>query len=127
MRIIIVGIHNKEGLKPLDSSSQTGQLIDRIAEQLPLPIEKTNLFNIDYMPKDKAKKQELVNEWFWSNLPTDDDLIVQLGGDVEKEFKHEIKKVIKITHPGYIIRGFGKISKEEYVSCAVAKIKKYCN
>lgn len=123
MRIIIVGVHNKIGLSPLDSSTKSGKLIDRIAAQLPIPIEKTNLFDVDYLPVN-GEKQDLVNEWYWTQLPTKDDVVVLLGGMVHKEFKHSIKNLIKIQHPA---AQWSHKSMNAYVNGAVGKIKKYCN
>jgi hypothetical protein len=36
MRIIFVGLHNKEHMKPLDSKTKSGKLIDRIIKRLPI-------------------------------------------------------------------------------------------
>lgn len=123
MRIIIVGVHNKEGLKPLDNSTKSGKLIDRIENELPVNVEKTNLFNLNRLPT-KEEKAELHEEWFLTHLPCPDDVVVLLGGIVHKEFKHDIKNLIKIKHPA---SQWSHKSMDEYVSCAVAKIKKYCN
>ncbi len=123
MRIIIVGVHNKVGLKPLCSTTKSGKLIDRIANRLTKPIEKTNLFNIDYMPI-KSEKQKLIDEWFWVNLPAPEDVVVLLGGAVHKDFNCEINNLIKIQHPA---AQWSHKSMDDYVSSAVEKIKKYCN
>jgi hypothetical protein len=124
MRIIIVGVHNKKGLKPLDSSTKSGKLIDRIEMELPVNIERTNLFDVDYLPYHKEERQELSKEWFWTHLPCPDDVVVLLGGEVQKNFKHDIKNLIKIKHPA---SQWSHKSMDEYVNCAVEKIKKYCN
>jgi hypothetical protein len=123
MRVIIVGVHNKVGLSPLCSTTKSGKLIDRIESKLSKPIEKTNLFNIDHMPI-KGDKQRLIDEWFWTHLPTDEDIIVLLGGIVHKEFKHKMKNVIKIKHPA---SQWSHKAMNEYVLCAVGKINKYCH
>ncbi len=119
MRILIVGVHNKVGLPPLCSTTKSGKLIDRIANKLSKPIEKTNLFNTEYLPT-KTEKKELVEEWFWTHLPTDDDVVVLLGGQVHKDFNHDVKNLIKIQHPA---AQWSKKSMDEYVLSAVAKIE----
>ena len=123
MRIIIVGVHNKVGLSPLCSTTKSGKLIDRIAKGLTKPIEKTNLFNTEYLPT-KQERPKLIDEWFWTHLPTDNDVVILLGGIVHKDFNHDVKNIIKIKHPA---SQWSHKSMDEYVSCAVAKIKKYCN
>ena len=119
MRIIIVGVHNKPGLKPLDSSTKSGKLIDRISKQLSIDVEKTNLFNVDYMPKNDGKKL-LISEWYWTHLPTTEDVVVLLGSIVHKEFKFNIKNLIKIKHPASI---WSHKRMDEYVDHAVLKIQ----
>lgn len=123
MRIIIVGVHNKVGLKPLDSSTKSGKLIDRIENELPVNVERTNLFDTTYLPT-KGEKNKFAEAWFWTHLPCPDDVVILLGGIVHKEFKYDIKNLIKIKHPA---SQWSHKSMDEYVSCAVAKIKKYCN
>ena len=119
MRIIIVGTHNKKGLNPLDNSTKSGKLIDRIEMELSVNVERTNLFNIDYLPS-KQERQKLSEEWFMTHLPCPDDIVVLLGGVVHKEFKHKIGKLIKIKHPA---SQWSHKNMDEYVRYAVLKIK----
>lgn len=123
MRIIFVGIHNKPNLQPLYSSTKTGKLVNRIIDKLPnnFEIKKTNLFNVDYFP-NQEDIIDLAYEWYWENLPTDEDIIVLLGSVTHKEFRFELKNLVKIAHPA------SKRSHEEmdkYVLNSVEKIMKY--
>jgi len=123
MRIIIVGVHNKTGIAPLCSTTKSGKLIDRISEKLPIPIEKTNLFNCDYVPT-KEDKAKYIDEWYWTQLPTKDDVIVLLGGIVHKNFREMKSNIIKIKHPA---SQWSHKNMNNYVESAVEEIKKYCN
>ena len=121
MRIIFVGIYNKPNLQPLCSSTKTGKLVKRIINELPkgIEIKKTNLFDIDYLP-EPAKRFELSNEWYYANLPTDEDIIILLGALTHKEFRHNVNNIIKVAHPA------SKRSHEamnKYVENTVIKIK----
>jgi hypothetical protein len=123
MRIIFVGVHNKPNLQPLCSSTKTGKLVNRIINELPkgFEIEKTNLFNTDHFPKYE-KMNDLGNEWYWTNLPTDEDIIVLLGAITHKQFRHSVKNLIKIAHPA---SKYSHKDMDEYVLSAAGKIKKY--
>ena len=123
MRVIFVGMHNKPNKQPLDSSTMTGKVIDRIIEKIPATCIKTNLCDIDYFPKDKKLIWACNLEWNERQQPTSDTIIVLLGGWVQKNFLLTEAKIIKLTHPAGI---FGTKNKDEYVSGAVAKIKNYC-
>lgn len=100
MRIIFVGIHNKPNMKPLDILTKTGKLINRIIKELNTDIEivKTNLFDVDFIPDDFYPR-ELSNVWYWTHLPTDEDVIVLLGAMTHNNFNFEGLQVIKVAHP----------------------------
>jgi len=119
MRIIFVGVHNKPGKLPLDSSTKSGKIIDIIAKGLNKKIEKTNLYNSDYLPTERAEKDYLIEEWFYTTLPTNEDIIILLGCEVQKEFKFELDNIIKLKHPAY-----RKNIKKDYITNAVNEIKK---
>ena len=119
MRVFIVGVHNKTGLPPLDSSTKSGKLIDRIEIGLSMNVERTNLFNTDYLPP-KQERQTLSKEWFKKYMPTSNDVVVLLGSIVHKEFKHKIDKLIKIKHPA---SQWSNKDMSKYVRYAVIKIK----
>lgn len=122
IRIIFVGLHNKPGLKPLDSKSKSGKLIDRIIQVIPKDIEvvKSNLFNIDEMPLYE-ELHDLLEQWYWTYLPVDSDIIILLGATVHERFPEQYQgRIVKIAHPA------SKRSMDEmndYVYKAVKKIK----
>ena len=116
-------MHNKPNKQPLDSSTMTGKVIDRIIEKIPATCIKTNLCDIDYFPKDKKLIWACNFEWNERQQPTSDDIIVLLGGWVQKNFLLTKAKIINLTHPAGI---FGTKNKDEYVIGAVEKIKNYC-
>src|ERR1035437_2405866 len=99
-RVIFVGLHNKTGMKPLDSKTKSGKLIDRIIKKCSgINILKTNLCDIDYFPKDKKLIWACNLEWNERQQPTSDTVIVLLGGWVQKNFLLTEAKIIKIAHP----------------------------
>lgn len=85
---------------PLGSSTKSGKLIDRIINLLPADINiiKSNLFHVDYMPK-QPEFDMLFSKWYWRCLPKSDDIIILLGDFVHKHFPFKTGKVIKIAHP----------------------------
>jgi hypothetical protein len=122
MKIYFVGIHNKPGMKPLDSKTESGKIIDQIISQLPeCECIKTNLCNSYYYPVSRDEILKHGRWWKAKYQPSDDDIIVTLGrwvGDnFTKHFTHPT--VIKLTHPASSIYR----SQPNYVSDAVEKIK----
>lgn len=129
MKIIFVGEHNKRGLKPLCSTSKSGELIDIIISHFQeYETILTNLYDTDETPHITTKHDHAL---LWHNRITAsmDDVIVLLGKEVQKNFFPipYMRKIIHIHHPGYILRPWSKVNVDEYVNSAVAKIKKYCN
>ena len=126
MRIIFVGIHNKPFLKPLDSSTKTGKLIDRIIKKLPADFEivKSNIIDNDG-PVPPNQILDYANEWYWNIEPQDNDVIVLLGVDVQKIHKNlrQVGNLIKVAHPAY---KKSHIAMNEYVEDVACKIKNYC-
>lgn len=116
-------------MAPLDIRTKSGKLLQRIIELIPFNHEviKTNLFNVEYMPPENI--DELVQEWFWTNLPTEDDLIILLGSIVQSIFKEWNKNpnfkclnIIKIAHPSSI---WSNEKKERYISKCLHEIDKF--
>lgn len=123
MKVIFVGMHNKPNKQPLDSSTMTGKVIDRIIEKIPATCIKTNLCDIDYFPKDWLVINDEYGKWIEKHKPQSNDVIILLGRWVQDNFFYKETNIIKLTHPAGI---FGTKNKDEYVSGAVAKIKNYC-
>ncbi len=123
MRIIFVGVHNKEGMTPLDSMSKSGKLIDRIINELPYNCIKTNLYDRLEMPIRKDK-YVCAGNWYDQIHPQHNDVLVLLGNEVQNNVPDNFSNEIRIKHPSII---WSNKNKDEYVISAVAKIKKYCN
>ena len=125
-RIIFVGLHNKPDRMPFDILTRSGQVVNRIIKKLPKgrEIVKTNLFDIDQMPLAN-EIDKLVSEWFWTNLPVDDDIIVLFGQTVQENFpcdKME-SKIIRVAHPGYYFRR-SKKELDNYIEKVIKEISK---
>lgn len=100
-RIIFVGVHNKPGMRPLDSKTKSGKLIDRIAEEVyskSREIKRTNLFDVDYFPK-RYEIDGLVLDFIERVELTQHDCVVLLGAYVHKHFPKLLLKTIKLPHP----------------------------
>lgn len=101
-RVIFVGLHNKPGMKPLDSRTKSGKLIDRIIEQLRhkgMNILRTNLFDVDEVPA-VSEMDKLAFDWIERVELYKEDIIVLLGQMVHDNFpKIPLIKVIKVAHP----------------------------
>jgi hypothetical protein len=100
MRIIFVGIHNKQGLQPLDSSTPSGKRIDAIIESFTgYNCIKANLFDLHYFPlgiDPKAKAEEFSNRMAIS----EGDIVVCLGKSVCDYLAKRLKcTVLKCPHP----------------------------
>ena len=120
MRVIFVGLHNKPDKLPLCHSTKSGKLITRIINRLPKEVEKlrTNLYDINCFP-DIDDIYSLQDQWYWTHLPVDDDVIVLLGAHNHNYFKFNDLNIIKIAHPA------SRKSHEamnDYVDKTVAKI-----
>lgn len=124
MKIFFVGIHNKPGKKPLDGSTKTGKIVDKIIEQLSFECEKTNLYDLDYLPEHSEERQQLAVEWFYRINIQKKDVVILLGKDVQKNFINNLNGIclIKINHPSSL---FGKIKTENYIKEAVKLINSF--
>lgn len=101
-RVIFVGLHNKPGMKPLDSKTKSGKLIDRIIDKCRrhgINILKTNLFDVDYMPLPQDYSLHCF-EWIERVQLFKGDIVVLLGATVHKQFPEvPMLQTIKIAHP----------------------------
>ena len=102
-RVIFVGLHNKPGMKPLDSKTKSGKLIDRIIEKCRrhgMSILKTNLFDVDYLPS-KDQMPIMSFEWIERVELYKGDVIVLLGAMTHKYFPKLPSDCnsIKVAHP----------------------------
>lgn len=115
-RVIFVGMHNKPGKAPLDSTTKSGKLIDRVIAQLPgLTCEKSNLWDCDYWPKGAG---------FNYNWPSyveydSDDIVVCLGTCVIAAFRRGPIPFIHVGHPSAV---WGKLAQVDYIQNCRNKI-----
>lgn len=118
-KVYFVGMHNKPGMKPLDSLTMSGKMIDAVIKELSAECIKTNLCEVEYFPKDK--KEIWAGNLTWSSKyePTVDSIIVLLGQWVHKNFILTNAKTIKLPHPASCM---GNVNKENYIKNAVDKI-----
>jgi len=118
MKVIFVGIHNKPGFKPLDSSTKSGKLIDGIITSLPDSVVciKTNFYDRCHLPEPSKYDNKLWAERVGFN---EDDLVIRLGQEVQKRMSGSGCRSIDLVHPGRI--GY----KEKYISESVELIRKY--
>lgn len=113
-------MHNKQGKQPLDSSTMTGKVVDKIAALVGQEFIKTNLCEVEYFVKDFAEINEHAIAWHKKYEPTTDDTIVTLGAWVKDHFWYDSLNVVSIGHPAGI---FGPNNREKYITSAVEKIK----
>lgn len=124
MKVIFVGIHNKEDLMPLDIISKSGKVITAIEKELGIKGKRTNLYNLDRMPEGNEIDQEPVNWWYRYNIQSG-DIVVLLGRFVHDNFHYKDGYTyIKLPHPASSFF-HGTTTKDEYIKKAVDKIKNH--
>jgi len=112
MKVCFVGIHHKEGKTPLDSSTKTGMIIDRVIENVgaKCQFEKKNLFPTYTLPS-KDFRDRISSRFNVQNGV----LYVLLGNVVRDHFPAQwINSILKARHPGFVMRR-GELSVDEYV------------
>jgi hypothetical protein len=119
--VIFVGMHNKPGMKPLDSKTMSGKIIDSVIKGLSLKCVKTNLCEVEYCPIDKKEIWVSNLDWNSKYEPTDESVIVLLGQWVQKNFLLTNAKIIKIPHPASFM---GRVNKDAYINNAISRISK---
>lgn len=122
-KVIFVGIHNKKGKKPLDSSTKTGKLVDAIIAQIAgVTVIKSNLF-VDHIPIRGHWPREVV-EWKkrtgYGLFPG--DIVLALGADVSKVLKMSSVCHIPLRHPASV---WSNENQRLYVDDAIKKIIEY--
>lgn len=111
-KVVFVGITDKNGKEPFDSSTKSGQIIDLIIKELPCCCEKINY--ISYAPLDELGKLRYPTKGELSDafpffqqtiLQLSPDLIVICGNMIFDELKrHSFSGwcFLKIKHPSYV-------------------------
>ena len=118
--VFFVGMHNKHGMKPLDSQTMSGKMIDAVINELPFKCTKTNLSEVEYMPIDDEIEED-ARLWHEKYQPQKNDVIVLLGNWTHKNFLKAGFKIVKLRHPASMM---GYVNKEKYVLEAIDKIMK---
>jgi len=103
MRVIFVGLHNKPHMAALDSGTKTGKLVNRIINKLPNDIEiiRSNILDTDELVCFN-ETYKYANEWYWTHLPTIDDIIILMGAMTQLIYKNDVRhigNIIRIAHP----------------------------
>lgn len=119
--VLFVGMHNKPGMKPLDSKTMSGKMIDAVIKELPFKCTKTNLCEVEYFPKDKKEIWAGNLTWNSKYEPTTETIIVLLGQWVQKNFLLTNARIVKLPHPASCM---GNVNKEKYVRTAIDRIMK---
>lgn len=120
MKVIFIGVHNKPGLEPLCSSTKSGKLIDRVIAQLICNTLKTNLYDVNYLPVGKDVKETYASDWLYRIVPNRNDIVILLGAEVQKYYRHYRGKILIFAHPASI---WSNAAKERYVKKMVKEIK----
>ena len=122
-RVIFVGMHNKPGLAPLDSSTKSGKIIDRIIAELGSSVEcvKTNLIDAESLPANADEIRRSNHLWLCENRATEKDIVVLLGHWVAENFWWADSMIaVNLAHPSWVVRK-GKV--DGYVADAVNLIR----
>lgn len=121
MKVFFVGMHNKAGMKPLDSKTMSGKMIDLIIKELTtVEAVKTNLCECEYQPNDIDEIISWGITWHDKYAPMDTDIIVLLGAWVHKHFtKSGNSPIVKLPHPASCM---GNVKKQEYIKNSLDKI-----
>ena len=119
--VFFVGMHNKPGMKPLDSKTMSGKMIDAVIKELPFECIKTNLCEVEYLPKDWVEINEHGFLWGQKYQRRYTDVVVLLGKWVQNNFFWDDCKIVHISHPASCM---GNVNKENYVKNAIDRITK---
>lgn len=124
MTVAFIGLSNKPGKEPLDNSTASGKIIDKIISKLNTECYKLNL--IDFAPLDENGKLRYPTKSeiqyslpsFYTKLSTlNPDITVLLGAIVSNSV--EIDNSIVAYHPAYAIR---RGMTEKYIYDMVSEI-----
>lgn len=112
MKIVFVGIHNKPGLKPLDSSTVTGKIVDEIISHFPdVEFEKQNIFPVDYLPLEAEERAKYLDA-FKIEPGTH---YIGLGKIPGESLSFITENTSRVFHPSFVNRK-GKRFKKEWMT-----------
>lgn len=114
MKVLLLGLSNKIGLKPFDNSTNSGKLVDMIIEKCNCRDIKFTKYNlVMFAPLDskgklrypnKEELQEGVNEL--SKIINKYDCVILFGDKVQKAVNKDLRfnnvSKICVLHPSYI-------------------------
>lgn len=130
MKVIFIGLSNKIDQTPLASGTLSGNLVDRIINELNYECIKTNL--VDFAPTNESGKLRYPNqaeiEADWPRLSSLIDelspcVCVCLGEKVYRFLSGRTKSCLKIRHPAYVSIYKNK-DTDRYVKESVLAINK---
>lgn len=135
MKIIFVGIHNKPGKAPLDSSTLTGKVIDEFILVMGGKCIKSNLYDQETFPtinrRNIGAQMGHIADWQKRVNYQPEDLIVCLGELVAGIFRYWKKaeathdaKIMHIPHPA---AQRSNTDQRNYISQSIIKISTYGN
>lgn len=126
MKIIFVGICNKPGLKPLDPSTFTGKIIEKIIDacddygmEVIDDIVLSNFYDTDHMP-DADRFDTL--RWATRVGYCGNDVVVRLGKQIVRRMHSAPIMSIDIDHPASLVRK-SEDARDEYICNAAHLIK----
>ena len=132
IKVLLLGLSNKQDLEPFDSSTNSGKIVDMIIKKLPdITFEKRNI--VPYAPLDKngklryPNKEELIDgNNSLAKIIDEFDCVVLFGKIVQDTINnnHRFGHIKKICakHPSYIWVYKRKLI-EEYVNQIFDKIR----
>jgi hypothetical protein len=129
-RVIFVGVHNKRGKTPLDSTTKSGKIIDAVIAGLPgRECLKSNLFDVDELPDKKNVRdwKQYVDEmgfsWIERVQLSKDDVVVLLGSQVIRSFPKALpSRNLCWSHPAQ-----RQVSSSTYIEHALIAIRDFIN
>jgi hypothetical protein len=113
-------MHNKPGMKPLDSRTMSGKMIDGVIGLLDFDCVKTNLCDVEELPESEVSIVVHNRAWRHTYDPDKNDIIVLLGQWVHKNFHLSHKNIVKLPHPASVMGG---VNKSQYLINAIDKIR----
>lgn len=124
MKVIFVGMHNKPGMKPLDSKTKTGKIVDEIIPFIKCSCIKSNLCDVDYMPTSNEDIHMFNMDWYLRVDPDVNDIIVLLGRCVQENFIRHSTNIVELSHPASFI---ATNNRGAYINRAISAINEKIN
>jgi hypothetical protein len=123
-RVIFVGVHNKPGKSPLDSSTLTGRTVDAIASGLEdFEVVKSNMHDMECLPVDRTNS---ISDWRRRVKYKRTDIVVALGAQVAWDFARHHPSTIAISyiHIAHPAKRMSSVNREMYIRETIEWIKR---